>query len=208
MASQTEILVNKIKAEPNALLIIERVQRELEEEKKKRQEFYDLIHEDIKAEFINGEIVMHSPVMNIHSKISIRLSSLLHNYVHSNGLGQVGVEKVMINLTRNDYEPDIVFFSTEKAKEFEDEQLLFPPPDLIVEILSDSTKKRDRGIKFIDYAAHGVYEYWIVDPAKKILEQYVLRNGEYTILGTHGIGSKFKAVIIKNFEIELKSIFE
>ena len=208
MASQTEILVNKIKAEPNALLIIDRVQRELEEEKKKRQEFYDLIHEDIKAEFINGEIVMHSPVMLRHWKTSMSLSRAISNYVDKNDLGIVGVEKVMLNFTRNDYEPDIVFFSKEKAKEFTDEQLLFPPPDLIVEILSDSTKKRDRGIKFIDYAAHGVYEYWIVDPAKKILEQYVLRNGEYTILGTHGVESKFKAVVIKNFEIELKSIFE
>lgn len=47
--SQTETLVNKLKAEPNVALIIERVQNDLRKENKKRQALYDLIHEDIKS---------------------------------------------------------------------------------------------------------------------------------------------------------------
>ena len=84
--------------------------------------------------------------------------------------------------------------------------MFFPAPDLVVEILSESTKKRDRGIKFVDYAAHGVYEYWIVDPSKKCLEQYVLRNGEFYILGVHQ--GKFRTDTIKGLEIDLKTLFE
>lgn len=169
--THTETLVRKLKAEPNVALIKERVQKELQDENKKRQEFYDSIHEDIKAEFINGEIIMHSPVMKRHWVVSMRLSAKLFQYVTEQDLGLVGVEKVMLKFTRNDYEPDIVYFSKEKASEFHDEQLLFPAPDLVVEILSESTKKRDRGIKFVDYAAHGVNEYWIVDATKKCIEQ-------------------------------------
>lgn len=204
--SQTETLVRKLKAEPNVALILERVQNDLNEEKKKRQEFYDLIHEDIKAEFINGEIIMHSPTMRRHWRASMRLSSLMFQYVTEHDLGEIGVEKVMLKFTRNDYEPDIAYFSKEKSKEFYDEQLLFPAPDLVVEILSESTKKRDRGIKFVDYAAHGVQEYWIVDTSKKCIEQYVLRNGEFYVFGNHH--GKFKTNTIKGLEIDVKTLFE
>ena len=49
----------------------------------------------------------------------------------------------------------------------------FPPPDLVVEVLSESTEKRDRGVKFEDFAAHGVGEYWMIDADKETLEQYL-----------------------------------
>lgn len=160
----------------------------------------------LKAEFINGEIVMHEHKMKKHWVTSMSMSSQVFQYVSKNNLGEVGVGNVTLKFTRNDYEPDIVYFSKEKSKEFEDEQLVFPAPDLVVEILSESTKKRDRGIKFVDYAAHGVYEYWIVDPSKKSLEQYVLRNGEFYILGTH-LG-KFRTDTIKGLEIDVKTLFE
>ena len=50
-----------------------------------------------------------------------------------------------------------------------------PAPDFIAEILSDSTASVDRGVKFQDYAAHGVGEYWIVDPVQQTIEQYRLQ---------------------------------
>ncbi len=52
------------------------------------------------------------------------------------------------------------------------EQMKYPAPDFIAEILSPSTESVDRITKFEDYAAHGVAEYWLIDPAKKIVEQY------------------------------------
>ncbi len=204
--TNTETLVRKLKSEPNVALIIARVQKDLQAEKMKRQEFYDLIHENIKAEFINGEIIMHSPTMRKHWKTSMNLSRAMSNYVYQNQLGEVGVEKVMLNFTRNDYEPDIVFFSKEKSKDFHDDQLLFPAPNLVVEILSESTKKRDRGIKFVDYAAHGVLEYWIVDPTKKCIEQYYLQNGEFILLGI--FYDILSTETIKGFVIDLKSVFD
>jgi hypothetical protein len=58
--SNAEIL-EKLVESPNAIKIIEAAQSVFEQEKIKRQEFYDLTHEDMKAEFINGEIIFHSP---------------------------------------------------------------------------------------------------------------------------------------------------
>jgi len=162
-------ILEKLRKAPDAIKIWEVFQLELDAEKAKREEFYNLVHEDTKAEFINGEIIFHSPVKNRHWLVSSNIMGLIQPYVKTNKLGMIGSEKVMIRLTRNDYEPDIVFFKKEKSDRFSPEQMLFPAPDLAIEIFSPSTEKNDREIKFWDYASHGVEEFWIVDPEKKPL---------------------------------------
>lgn len=122
-------------------------------------------------------------------------------------LGIVGVEKVMIRLTRNDYEPDICFFNNEKAAGFSPEQVLFPALDMAIEILSDSTEKIDRGIKYIDYAAHGVAEYWIVDAEKKTIEKYLLQQGEYYLVVKLSTEGKLQSSVVAGFTIELGELF-
>lgn len=167
-------LVDKLLDEPNVVFILEKVQTALANEAESRKAFYDWIKEDQKAEFINGEIIMHSPVKRNHLNVVGNLFRLLSVYVISRDLGQVDSEKALISLTRNDYEPDICFWGKEKAKFFHENQMQHPAPDLIVEVLSKGTVDRDRGIKFKDYAAHGVGEYWIVDPLKETVEKYIL----------------------------------
>lgn len=204
--SNSEILEKLVKS-PNAIKIIEAAQSVFEKEKEERLKFYDLTHENFKAEFINGEIIFHSPARLQHWDVSTRLTSLLYTYVRSNKLGIVGVEKVMIRLTRNDYEPDICFFKNEKSINFTRDQALFPAPDFAVEIISNSTEKIDRGIKFIDYAAHGVSEYWIIDPVKKTIEKYLLQQGEYFLelkLSTEG---RLQSTVVEGFVVELIELF-
>jgi Uma2 family endonuclease len=165
------------------------------------------VHENVKAEFINGTIIYHSPVMRRHWKVSMKVSKYLATHVDDNDLGEVGVEKVMISLTRNDYEPDIVFFSKEKASLFTKQQMHFPAPDLVVEILSDSTERNDRNIKFRDYASHGVKEYWIIDPDKNSLEQYLNTDNEFQLLHTFTEGT-LKTETVKGFHLDVRTIFE
>jgi len=80
-------------------------------------------------------------------------------YVLRHDLGFVGHEKVMISLSRNDYEPDICYFNKEETRQFTPNQMRFPAPDFVVEVLSDRKAANDRGVKFEDYAAHGIVEY-------------------------------------------------
>lgn len=54
-------------------------------------------------------------------------------------------------------------------------------PDLVIEVMSPSSIKRDRGSKLKTYAAYSVPEYWIVDPRNKALEQYVLEDKDYRL---------------------------
>lgn len=158
-------------------------------------------------EFINGEIIFHSPVKLQHNDATILLGMLLKAFVAKNKLGFVGVEKIMVSLTRNDYEPDICFFGKEKAKKFKRKQVQFPAPDFVVEILSDSTAKNDRETKFQDYAAHGVQEYWIIDAEKEIVEQYFLQNESYELLLKAKDG-KIESVVLPEFKIPIQANFD
>ena len=185
---------------------IEELNTYYEEEKKKRQFFYDGLTDDIKAEFIEGEVVIHSPANNRHLEVSNFLSRLLSIYVDKYDLGSVKTEKALMRLSRNDFEPNICFFRKEKTATFQNKTLHFPAPDFIVEILSDTTEKRDRGVKFKDYALHGVMEYWIIDAEAEIIEQYLLEGDQYVLHKKTNDGS-ISSRAVEGFTIPVNAVF-
>ena len=79
--------------------------------------------------------------------------------------------------------------------------------DFIGEILSPSTAARDRGIKFEDYAAHGVGEYWLLDPEAEVVEQYVLEAGRYVLRLKSGSG-EIESVMIDGLLIPVRALFD
>ena len=192
---------------PNAFLLVDKVKSRLADEQKRRRHFYKIVEENKKMEFINGEIIFHSPVKLQHNDATFLLGMLLKAFVNKHKLGFVGIEKIMISLTRNDYEPDLCFFGTDKAKEFTKKQVQFPAPDFVVEVLSDSTAKNDRETKFQDYAAHGVQEYWIIDAEKETVEQYFLQDETYELLLKAKDG-KIESIVLNDFKIPIQSIFD
>ena len=173
--------IDQLIRSPRLPQFVRELEHILKEERRRRRRFFKEVREDQKAEFINGEVIMHSPVGLEHNEVSMNLVALMRAYVQRNSLGVVGHEKLLISLTRNDYEPDICYFVADKAKKFKRDQNKFPAPDLIVEVLSKSTERFDRSIKFDDYAAHGLSEYWIVDPRKKTIEQFLLAADRYEL---------------------------
>jgi len=192
---------------PTLKLLMDETAKKLNAEQKLRKKFYEELTPNVKAEFVNGKVIMHSPVKLRHLQASDNLFSLLKIFVIKNKLGSIHHEKLLVKLTRNDYEPDICFFKKEKSKYFEAEQMLFPAPDLIVEVLSPSTEKLDRTTKYEDYAAHGVEEYWIVSPEKQTVEQYFLTKTGYEL----NIKSKtgiIKSEAIEKFEMPVRAIFD
>ncbi|MCB0521041.1 MAG: Uma2 family endonuclease [Lewinellaceae bacterium] len=203
-------LVDKIMAEPGALLIVQAANDRLKNEQQRRQAFYDLITEDDKAEFVNGEIIFHSPVVKVHNAVTKYLLKLLDTFVEEHDLGFVGVEKILTKFTRNDYEPDICFFGNEKASLFHDNQLFFPVPDFVVEVLSKSSQKaieHDTVTKHKDYELQGVAEYWIVDPHERVVEQHLLENGTYRLVLKSGEGT-IHSQAVKGFSIPIAAIFD
>lgn len=191
---------------PNLRELLDEAEQKWQDEQRRRHEFWADADEGVKAEFILGEIVYHSPVYGRHWMASTNISTELLPYVKQNKLGKVGYEKVMIRLTRNDYEPDICFWNAETAASFGLKQSAFPAPDFIVEILSDSTKDRDYGIKKTDYALHGVREYWIVDVEHETIEQYLLEGNAFTLAQKLKDGI-LESDVITGFRIGVKAVF-
>lgn len=185
---------------------VQQLQEVLAREHGLRQKFYEEITEDQKAEFINGQVWLHSPVQRRHSVASDLLFALLHAFVSRHALGWVGHEKLLVSLTRNDYEPDVAFWRAERAKDFSPDQMRVPAPDFVVEVLSPSTEKNDREVKFEDYAAHGVGEYWIVAPEAERIERFVLAGESFTPAGTFQAGT-INSAVIAGFEIPVAAVF-
>ncbi|MEM7114233.1 MAG: Uma2 family endonuclease [Chloroflexota bacterium] len=139
---------------------------------------------------------------------------MLDAYVEHKQLGYVGQETVLVALTRNDYLPDICFFGKEKATLLVEDQMKFPPSDFVVEVLSPSTADKDRGEKMLDYATHGVQEYWLVDPEAQVVEQYGLvlgegreENGRFALLLKLKTGT-LTSHVINGFTIPVEAIFD
>lgn len=200
-------LIEPIRRSPRLPEIIKELEAYWQAEQKKRYAFWAEHDENLKAEFIEGEIIYHSPVYGRHWKVSTNVLTYLLPHVNANKLGEVAVEKVMIRCTRNDYEPDVCFWAKEKSKDFQLKQSAFPPPDFIIEILSESTEAKDQGIKMTDYALHGVQEYWLIDPDTQSLEQYLLQEDCFALNQKLKSGS-IASQVITGFEINLTQIFE
>ncbi len=206
----TALDLDQLMEAPNLPLLIEEAKVALVVESRVRQIFYKFIQNGRSAEFINGKIIMNSPVKERHWTTVGNLYRLLSAYAIKNKLGRFASEKALITLTHNDYEPDVCFWGVVKAATFTSEQMQHPAPDLIVEVLSKGTAKRDRGIKYTDYAAHGVSEYWIVNPGKRIVEQYVLdpEMEEYELKGTFGADNFIQSEQVQGFRIPVRAMFD
>ena len=176
-------------------------------ETKRREQFYADITPEHKWEFIQGEVIMHSPALNRHLAASQHCYDLLSAYVRVNRLGLVRHEKAMTSFPRNDYEPDVMFFGVAKSQLITPDTLRFPIPDMIVEVLSPSTESRDRGVKCLDYALHGVEEYWVVDPVAETVEFFRLHGQEYKPAEKQTDGTLSSAVI-PGFTIPVRAIFD
>ena len=198
--------LEQLQQAPNLRDLLDQLEQSWADEQRRRHEFWAVADEGVKAEFILGEVVYHSPIYGRHWMASTAISRRLLPHVYDNKLGKVGYEKVMIRLTRNDYEPDICFWNTETAAGFGQKQSAFPPPDFIIEILSDSTQHRDYGIKMTDYALHGVKEYWIVDTGQETIEQY-LPDGNTFFLAQKLKDGVLKSAAVTGFEIAVRDVF-
>ena len=192
---------------PRFVEYVDQLQAFVADEAVRRERFYDDMTESEKVEFIEGEVIVHSPARAAHLLTKDNVHALLRAFVTRHGLGVVFGEKCLCVFPRNDYEPDVVFFGSAKSALFDENTMKFPVPDLAVEVLSDSTAYRDRGVKFRDFEAHAVAEYWIVDAATKIVEQYILRDGQFVLALKSGSG-EIASVVVPAFRVPIRSFFD
>ncbi len=115
-------------------------------------------------EIIAGELFVTPAPTPRHQRMVGKLTTLLTSFVDDHALGVVLPGPIDVLFAEGDYlEPDLVFVASHRQAVLTDRGVE-GPPDLVVEVLSPSTRARDRGLKLERYRHFGVAEYWIVDP--------------------------------------------
>lgn len=132
-------------------------------------------------ELLDGDLAVTPSPSPAHQRIVRDLQLALIDYFHGRGLGEVFLAPLDVILTACDVvEPDILVVSDPDQVS---KRGIEGPPLLVVEVLSPSTRERDRTIKAQRYAALGVRHYWLVDPTEKRVECLRGKHGTYDLVG-------------------------
>lgn len=128
-------------------------------------------------ELLDGVLFVSPSPRPLHQRVSKRLQRQLERYFEDRSAGEVFNAPIDVILGRHDLVvPDIVLVT---APEQVTDRAVEGAPTLLVEILSPSTRTRDRRLKSRRYAALGVAHYWIVDPVRQTIECFRLAQSRY-----------------------------
>lgn len=143
------------------------------------EEFLAWCNEDVKAEWVDGQVIMMSPANTAHVRITSFLDRVVGIFVERRGLGEVfGIELTTRLTPRIRRVPDIMFVANQRLGNVGSTHLE-GPPELAMEVVSPDSATRDWQEKYLDYQAAGVREYWVIDPADQRIVAYQLVEGEY-----------------------------
>src|SRR6266487_2095606 len=144
------------------------------------EEYYRL-DDDQRYEIIDGNLLMAPAPDTWHQDWSRELFRILDRHVRTHRLGKVYYAPIDVVLNEeNTVQPDLVFIANANLGIVQ-RRAIFGTPDLLVELVSPSSVRRDRYDKKDFYARFGVKEYWIGDPANKSLEILTLKAGRYEL---------------------------
>lgn len=171
-------------------------------------EYYDLPEYEANdlIELIEGEVVVGVPPIPKHQSVVGETFFIFMTCAKSFG-GKAFTAPIEVYLDAyNIYEPDVLYLAPDTTCVVEETRLR-GAPDLVVEVLSRSTAKKDRESKFRAYQKFGVREYWIIDPVNAYLEVYVLENGLFNKIGIFVVGDTFTSPTLNNTVIDVSNIF-
>ena len=137
-------------------------------------------------EIIEGVKIMAASPLKRHGKVVSRLMFTIGAHAFINGLGTAFADNLDVHFPDgNLFRPDFLFISVANDRiVFDDEDETFHGvPDMVAEVFSRSTMKRDIGIKKDAYERNGVKEYWLIDPLRETVDVYLLRGGKYELDG-------------------------
>jgi len=136
-----------------------------------------------RTELVEGELVVSPVPGNQHNYAAMQLTLVLLPWIVERGLGRFFPQPFSVLLAPDlTFEPDLCFVSKER-EELISEQAIEGPPDLVVEIVSESNRTHDTVVKFEKYALHGVREYWLVDLREQTVSTWREADGAYQLIG-------------------------
>ena len=158
-------------------------------------------------ELLDGELVLVASPNEEHQFASVKLVSLMYPYATTQDLGWVFHAPFDIVFSDTEVvQPDLMFISKER-EHIRSAANVQGAPDMVVEILSPSTSRRDWKYKRELYAKYGVKEYWIVDPTNRIVTVMMLKDGVLEIAGAYVEGDTLVSAALVGFRVGVSEIF-
>lgn len=162
----------------------------------------------LRYEVIRGELLVAPAPKTIHQDILLALAFVLVGFVKRSEIGKIMVAPVDVRLVPDStVQPDLIFVRTDRL-EIINENFVEGAPDLVVEILSDSTAARDRSAKRDLYADNGVPFYWIIAPRTRSIEEYRLTEGSYQLMQRKEHGEVFEPAIFSGLSIAVAELWQ
>jgi Uma2 family endonuclease len=157
-------------------------------------------------QLVDGELIRMTPAPSYrHQALQAELLMRLRSFVRTHGLGDVVGAPIDVYLSEHDvFQPDVLFLSTARKARIASDGV-HGAPDLVIEVLSPSTRHLDQGQKKRTWAKHGVIELWTVDPEEESITRYELQTGppEGRTLSKGALSSP----LLPEFELDVRELF-
>ncbi|HET6250122.1 MAG TPA: Uma2 family endonuclease [Tepidisphaeraceae bacterium] len=160
------------------------------------------------VEFTDGRIEVLAMPKPAHQRIVLYLCDEIRAFVRPEKLGEALIAPMPVRLRARKYrEPDVMFMLAKHAKRKSADY--WKGADLVMEVVSDDdeSRRRDHKQKREDYAAAGIPEYWIVDPATATITVLSLHRGEYRTHGEFKKKQRATSVLLAGFSVEVGEVF-
>jgi Uma2 family endonuclease len=158
-------------------------------------------------EIVDGEHYVSPAPFIRHQVLSRRLNRAVGDFIEDRGLGQMLYAPVDVVLSPYDVvQPDLVFVSNERAGILTEKNIQ-GAPDLLIEILSERTRKVDEGMKLQCYERFGVREYWLVDPERDSVWVYRLQEDHFHLVGDLAAGDVLSTPLLPGLALPVAEIF-
>ena len=160
-------------------------------------------------EIIEGVLYVSNAPNAAHQLVVHALDRRIGNFIDERKLGRLIPAPFEVHLTERSrpVQPDLIFV---RADRWPGSGIRFfeGTPDLVIEVLSPSSVRTDRVVKFTAYEQAGVPEYWIVNPGAQTIEVYTLSGGEYGLVGEFTGGQNVQSPVLDGLTLAVSSVFQ
>jgi Uma2 family endonuclease len=159
-------------------------------------------------QLVEGELYMAPAPKRFHQDISLNLEAILLRYLEERPAGRMYHAPFDVYLTEhNVYQPDLLFIANERLHILTEDGVA-GAPNFIVEILSEGTGRLDRQTKRKVYAAAGVEELWLADPAARSIEVFLLQQNSERPVAVYHEGDAFNSPAFPGLDFNVTAIFK
>jgi Uma2 family endonuclease len=168
---------------------------------------YMSMPEGTRYQLLDGEMILAPSPTTRHQRTLFLLAQAVNEFVVAQNLGEVFVAPYDVVFARYDVaQPDILFISNERSAIITEANIQ-GAPDLVIEVLSPSTARYDRGYKRTLYGRFGVREYWLVDPEVETAEVLTASEQGLVSHATYQRSDTLTSPLLEGLSLSLEQIF-